>query len=343
VTPESLADDVHLKRNCSECHKGNARAADKADAHKGLVSKPSENIEICMPCHKGIGDAYQKSLHYTTAGLRNGIHRRFSKTQAEQFDARIFEQSCRSCHASCGDCHVRTPSVSGVKQGLFANHRFRKKNEEKTCAACHGGRVFAEYTGRDSGVRDIHFEKGMKCLDCHKAKELHGDGAAAAGKAQVKGKPACTDCHKMDASAPSAKVHGQHAGKASCQACHVATGYNQCSACHIGKGATPSQALLLGRDPQNKNRIVTLRLTPAVRDTFASNGISMDAYDEAPNFWASPVHNIRKKTARTRTCGPCHTESKEGFLTEAHFPKNGSKQNRALIYDHKAFRVYKKQ
>jgi hypothetical protein len=343
VTPESLADDVHLKRNCSECHKGNARAADKADAHKGLVSKPSENIEICMPCHKEIGDSYQKSLHYTTAGQRNGIHKRFSKAQAEQFDAKVFEQSCRSCHASCGDCHVRTPSVSGVKQGLFANHRFQKKNEAKTCAACHGGRVFAEFTGRDSGVRDIHFEKGMKCLDCHKAKELHGDGTETTGKAQVKGKPACTDCHKMDASTPGGKVHGQHAGKASCQACHVAAEYNQCSSCHIGKGASSSQAFLLGSDPHKKDRVVTLRLTPAVRDTFASEGIFMERYDEVPNFAVSAVHNIRKKTPRTRTCAPCHTKSKEGFIKKEIFPKKGSKQNSTLLYDHKAFRVYKKQ
>lgn len=69
----------------------------------------------------------------------------------------------------------------------------------------------------------------------------------------------------------------------------------------------------------------------------------MDNYDQIANFWAAPVHNIRKKTARTRTCGPCHTENKEGFITQKHFPKDGSKQNSSLIYDHKAFKAYKKQ
>ncbi|MDQ5988378.1 MAG: hypothetical protein CSYNP_04138 [Syntrophus sp. SKADARSKE-3] len=308
-----------------------------------MIARPSQNIDTCASCHKDIGNRFRKSLHYTTAGLRNGIHKRFSPAQAGQFDAKVFEQSCRSCHASCGDCHVKTPVVSGVNQGLFANHRFRKKNEGKTCAACHGGRIYAEFTGIGSGVRDIHFEKGMNCLSCHNTGELHGDGSAAAGKNSVPGKPSCTGCHKISASSPGSSVHKQHADKTSCQACHVASEYNQCSSCHIGKGASMSQAFLLGRDPRNRDRLVTLRMTPVSRDTFAAQGISMDNYDLVANFWTAPVHNIRKKTARTRTCGPCHTENKEGFISEKTFPKGGSKQNSILLYDDKAFKKYKKQ
>ena len=309
-----------------------------------MIARPSSRIENCAPCHKEISDHYKKSLHYTTSGLRNGIRKRFSKAQLEQFDSKIFQQSCRSCHASCGDCHVKTPVVAGVNQGLFANHRFRKKNEDKTCSACHGGRIYAEYTGKTSGVPDVHYsESGMNCLNCHKAKELHGDGTEAESKNNLKGKPACTDCHKMNASAKTGTVHKQHDSKVSCQACHVVSGYNHCSSCHVGKGAKPSQGFFLGRDPQNRDRIVLLRMTPAARDTFASAGISMDNYDQAANFWAAPVHNIRKKTARTRTCAPCHTENKEGFITESDFPAGGSQQNRTLLYDHKSFKTYKKQ
>jgi hypothetical protein len=309
-----------------------------------LVSKPSENIDTCASCHKDIGNHFKKSLHYTTAGLRNGIHKRFSRQQAEQFDSKVFEQSCRSCHASCGDCHVKTPIAFGINLGLLANHRFLKKKEDKTCASasCHGGRIYAEYTGQAGEARDIHYEKGMTCLDCHKVRDLHGDGTEVDNKKSGKGKPACTDCHKLDA-AGSGKIHKQHANNTSCQACHVAAEYKQCSSCHIGKGASPSQAFILGRDPQNKDRIVTLRMSPVSRDSFESKGILMDNYDQVANFWTAPVHNIRKRTARTRTCGPCHTENKEGFINEKIFPKDGSKQNRTLLYDYKSFKVYKKQ
>lgn len=337
-----MSKDVHLKKSCTACHRGDAAAPDKAPAHKNLISRPSDNPATCSPCHNKITDNFKKSLHYTTAGLRGGIYKRFSAQQAGRFDKEVFEQSCRSCHASCGDCHVKTPVVSGVDQGLFANHRFQKKNEDKTCAACHGGRIYSEFSGRLTGVRDIHFEKGMHCADCHRAGELHGDGTQAAGKQSAPGKPSCTNCHNQDKFASSA-VHRQHAGKASCQACHVASEYNQCASCHIGEGASQSQAFLLGADPQNKERVVTLRMTPAARDTFAAKGIFMDNYDKVANFWTAPVHNIRKKTARTRTCGPCHTEDKEGFITEKNFSKEGSKQNSVILYDYKSFKTYRRQ
>lgn len=236
---------------------------------------------------------------------------------------------------------MKTPAVSGVKQGLIANHRFVKKNEARTCAACHGGRVYAEFRGDASGVRDIHFEKGMNCADCHRSKELHGGDTQASSKQNAPGKPSCISCHDLEKSA-SRTVHKQHADKASCQACHVASRYNNCSGCHVGRGAKQFQAFLLGSDPQNKDRVVTLRMTPAVRDTFSAQGISMDNYDQVANFRASPVHNIRRKTVRTRTCAPCHTENREGFLTENMFPKDGSKQNSALLYGDKSLKAFKK-
>jgi len=255
----------------------------------------------------------------------------------------VFEQSCRSCHATCGDCHVKNPVIAGVNQGLFANHRFQKKNVDKTCAACHGGRVYAEFTGKNSGVRDIHFEKGMTCIDCHKADELHGNGIKVDSKRNVKGKPSCTNCHKLNATSRSIAIHKQHEKVTNCQACHVASEYNNCSSCHIGKGASQFQAFILGRDPLNKERIVTLRLTPVVKDTFISQGILMDNYDKIPNFWMAPVHNIRKKTPRTMICSPCHTKNKEGLINEKIFPKDGSKQNTVLLYDPNALKIFKQR
>ncbi len=255
----------------------------------------------------------------------------------------MFEQSCRSCHATCGDCHVKNPVIAGVNQGLFANHRFQKKNVDKTCAACHGGRVYAEFTGKNSGVRDIHFEKGMTCIDCHKADELHGNGIKVDSKRNVKGKPSCTNCHKLNATSRSIAIHKQHEKVTNCQACHVASEYNNCSSCHIGKGASQFQAFILGRDPLNKERIVTLRLTPVVKDTFISQGILMDNYDKIPNFWMAPVHNIRKKTPRTMICSPCHTKNKEGLINEKIFPKDGSKQNTVLLYDPNALKIFKQR
>jgi len=42
-----------------------------------------------MVCHKKITDNYAKSLHYTTAGQRNGVMARFSKEELKTFDEKV--------------------------------------------------------------------------------------------------------------------------------------------------------------------------------------------------------------------------------------------------------------
>ena len=39
--------------------------------------------------------------------------------------------------------------------------------EGKTCALCHGGRVYPEFTGEYGGNADIHYQKGMSCAEIH--------------------------------------------------------------------------------------------------------------------------------------------------------------------------------
>ena len=67
-----------------------------------------------------------------------------------------------------------------------------------------------------------------------------------------------------------------------------------------------------------------------MRDTFAKAGIKMENFDALPNYWNSPVHNIRKRTDRTRSCDSCHVE-RSGFLKKETLPENGSKANEGLI------------
>jgi hypothetical protein len=58
----------------------------------------------------------------------------------------------------------------------------------------------------------------------------------------------------------------------------------------------------------------------------------MENFDALPNYWDSAVHNIKKRTNRTRACDSCHV-NKEGFLKQEDLIKDGSKANEALIYD----------
>lgn len=332
-----LAKDPHFSQGCDICHKGDKTSTKKESAHKGMVCRPSDNLKTCGRCHGKIADTYGKSLHYTTIGQRQGVMGRFSKAELKTFDKKVFEQSCRSCHASCGDCHVKSPPVSGISMGLIQGHKFVKKDEAKTCAFCHGGRVYPEYTGEYGGTTDVHYQKGMMCLDCHNKQELHGDGQKYMTKQEVKDRPSCTNCHKTITSEKpmTTMAHNVHLGKVSCYGCHSGGQYRNCYNCHEGTGAKSEPGFILGKNPRNRNEVTTLRVIPTVRDSFAKAGIRMAHYDNLPNYWDTPAHNIRKRTDRTRSCDSCHKD-RTGFLTRETLLKGGAKANEGLISTPKA-------
>jgi thiosulfate/3-mercaptopyruvate sulfurtransferase len=328
--------DPHFTEGCSSCHRGDEKASSREKAHAGFVKKPSMDPGLCGKCHDKIAKTYKDALHFTTAGLRHGVSGRFSAKELKIFDEKVFQQSCRSCHASCGDCHVMSPSIAGVSTGLLNGHQFVARDDRKTCGTCHGGRVYPEFTGDFGGSADIHYQKGMTCLNCHKKTELHGNGTVYVSKTDVKEKPACANCHKpgSEKTEKAKTSHAQHKDRVSCYACHSGGVYTQCTDCHLGKGATPKPGFILGLNPRDKKTVTTLRITPTVRDTFASAGIAMEKYDSVPNYWGTPTHNIKKRTERTRSCEVCHVE-KLDFLTKETLLKNGSKANELLLYSPK--------
>lgn len=327
-----LDKDPHFAQGCASCHKGNEGGADKASAHQSLVRRPSDDLAVCGACHEDIAKTYKTSLHYTTIGQRHGVIGRFSAESAKTFDAKVFPRACQSCHASCGDCHVKAPVIGGISIGLIKGHQFVKRDEGKTCAFCHGGRVYPEFTGEYGGSPDVHYQKGMICLDCHKKAELHGDGNTYASRHEVKGKPSCVACHKpgSEKAAKAETAHGQHVGKVGCAACHASAAYRNCADCHLWKGATSNPGFILGLSPKDKKTVTTLRLIPTVRDSFKPAGVEMENFDSIPNYWQTFPHNIRKRTERTRACEVCH-EERQGFLTKDTLIKDGSKANESLI------------
>ena len=326
--------DMHFKESCTFCHKGNGRGATRDAAHKGLVARPSDNLETCEMCHEDITKPFKNALHYTTEGQRQGIAGRFSQNELNIFNDKVFEGSCRSCHASCGDCHVKAPVIGGVNTGLLKGHRFVKRDEGKTCGLCHGGRIYPEFTGEYGGAADIHYQKGMICVDCHKKGALHGNSVVPyIFRKEVKERPRCNNCHKIgqEKTELAKTSHKSHNNKVSCYACHSGGAYRNCYDCHLGKGATSKPGFILGLNPRDKKIVTTLRVIPTVRETFKTADIAMEQFDRLPNYWDTAPHNIRKRTERTRSCEVCHEEKKD-FLTKDMLLKDGSKANEGLVY-----------
>jgi hypothetical protein len=319
---------------CEGCHQGNVAGVTREEAHQGLVKKPSDNLKICATCHRKIAKPFEKSLHYTTEGQRQGLKPRFSDAEFKQFDERLFQKSCRSCHASCGDCHVKAAAVGGISIGLIKGHKFVKKDEGKTCAFCHGGRVYPEYTGEYGGKPDVHYQKGMLCMDCHKKEEMHGDGNVYLTKQDVKDRPVCTTCHTnlgQETRLTTRTAHTRHKDKVTCYGCHASAEYRNCTSCHMGTGATSKPGFMLGLNPRDSKTLTTLRLIPTVRDSFEKAGLAMSNFDRVPNYWNTPAHNIRKRTDRTRSCDACHKD-RARFLGKEALIENGAKANEKLIY-----------
>ncbi len=331
--------DPHFAQGCSFCHKGDETAKDQKTAHNSMIKRPSDDLNTCKVCHEKIANNYNFSLHYTSAGQRHGVGERFSESELKTFDNKVFEQSCRSCHASCGDCHVKGPAIGGISAGLLKGHRFVKRDESKTCALCHGGRVYPEFTGKLGGKPDVHYEKGMSCNDCHEKAEFHGDGNAYQSRREVKGRPACSNCHPagQEKNAKAKSTHTLHAEKVSCSSCHTSGEYQNCYGCHQGKVAASKPGLILGLNPHDKKTVTTLRLIPTVKGTFRHVGNKMENFDRLPNYWDAVPHNIQKQTERTQSCDVCHVE-KKGFLTRENMLKNGSKANDGLIYTPKSIK-----
>jgi thiosulfate/3-mercaptopyruvate sulfurtransferase len=300
---------THGALGCSTCHRGDAKAAERAAAHTGLVARPSRQPDTaCRNCHQKEVEAVKTSLHFTVRGEANLLKLR-SAHRWPDVEA-TFQKACQSCHASCGDCHVS--KAQSARGGLMDGHHFKKRPPmEVACATCHGGRVAPEYLGKNEGFPpDVHWQKAkMDCVACHPVEQLHGDGTAYPNRHAVKSKPTCLGCHPDAAAAASSiEQHAVHGDKVNCVVCH-STVYRGCESCHVGQGATSSLQFKIGLTDRTgvTYRYTLLRHVPTVRTML--DPVVKDAlpnHDAVPTWHDTTPHNIQRTTPRTASCNNCH-------------------------------------
>ena len=196
-----------------------------------------EDFGGCETCHKDIAENYAKSLHYTWAGVEG----EFAKGAGEDFGLTV-PKGCYKCHTplkNCSGCHK--------DYGAFPTGHGQTMTMEDNCLNCHIKRPGANYVGKLAKMHkegphpDIHYEKGLSCMDCHPVSELHGDGKEYANErlaVQVR----CEDCHKSPGKtvkdmpvtqySSDLAAHKLHEGKLDCAACHSGW-YQTCINCHL--------------------------------------------------------------------------------------------------------------
>lgn len=166
------ASDRHLRNLCASCHLGNLKTN----------TGPASWLERgggCLACHL----SYDKNALLTLKKLKQTQK---SDTSLPRFhpaiDLNIGNDKCKSCHSRSG-------RISMNYEGWHETELKPSDVENKpNYQVLPDNRVFVKMP------EDIHFQKGLLCIDCHGSYELMGDGKHYAHKEEAV-KVQCNDCH----------------------------------------------------------------------------------------------------------------------------------------------------
>jgi hypothetical protein len=334
---------------CADCHGGHPADPDWKTAHEGLRKDPTFPYAeaACGECHDEIVSSAPRSLHYTLQPFQRVVEARAGKKDDKDHETLTAaqEKHCRECHASCGQCHVSRPDY--VDGGFLNKHNFSKTPPmETTCAACHGGRVYEEYTGlKGKYAADIHYEsKKMACTVCHGANQMHADGSKAVNRFDLPERPNCLTCHEavVEGNANNT-AHLIHNDRVACQVCHSQANKN-CFSCHVGtddkqlpyyKCQATKILFKIGRNPEpSPDRpydYVVVRHAPAdprLFDHYLKGGLAN--FDSLPTWKMSTPHNIRRITPQNKSCNNCHGNAAL-FLSEKDMAQWERKANANVV------------
>lgn len=347
VEDEFLETD-HGEIACVDCHGGNPSDPNWETAHEGLVKDPTfpDASKACGDCHEEIVDVGKSSLHVSLLPYRVIMGKRVTPDESVKKAVDMaMETHCMECHSSCGQCHVSRPD--SVEGGLVQGHTFMKTPPMATnCTSCHGSRLEKEFTGKNPGIPgDVHFVKeNMKCVSCHEAGEMHGDGKEYLSMHDVANRPKCVDCHE-DAGSETSKIktHQLHHETVSCAVCHSLE-YKHCYGCHVGKddkGLPYFQTeetvmdFKIGLNPtiteERPYKFITVRhvpISPSLFDYYVKG--ALNNFDQVPTWKPTTPHNIQRKTPQSKSCKSCHKKAKL-FLTEKDVGEEERKANQKVI------------
>lgn len=210
--------------------------------------------------------------------------------------------ACKQCHAAkyadgtavddatytpgCKDCHDFTKGTSVP---------------ESICLGCHNRQVYEMQMYPDSTDQgDIHRKKGLKCMQCHKIDEIHGDGTAyKSWFDKGASKTSCTECHPVDKlpSNTAHNMHGKNTDKFECTACHTRS-IVSCTNCHF-------ETLLATKKNRAQVKINNFQMLLKKEGKYTSGTYMTHTYDGKTNVIFAPFrsHVIMKEGL---SCDACH-------------------------------------
>ena len=131
---------------------------------------------------------------------------------------------CTNCHVkSCDVCH-KTVTEDKLSYSVKA------AQNQDVCLNCHKREKTLMKIDKDANQVDVHVDKQMRCMNCHRTREVHGDGKEYNSMKQPGAIDAkCKKCHPSVSESISHEIHGD---RLECNACHVRHVVS-CQNCHI--------------------------------------------------------------------------------------------------------------
>ena len=166
---------------------------------------------------------FLSSLHYTAKGMEYWYDK--ANGGLEIISGVPYSNlGCKNCHVpGCDRCHK-------VEKEGKAEYSTEAAKKQSMCLECHVREQSIINIDQASKQEDVHFSKGMTCMDCHSKREMHGDGIEYISMKQ----PGAMDvkCEKCHSSIKSTESHTVHKEKLDCKACHIRQVVS-CTNCHF--------------------------------------------------------------------------------------------------------------
>ena len=204
---------AHKNQTCTSCHKQNLDHCSSS----AILTGSADSV-TCFECHP----EYKNMINNTMVTRKREkviVDQAFSKV-----DRNFFDKNCNGCHVkNCTDCHSQSNDVHNIT--LPENDKCFTCHREYYIGLDYKGMALREDHERyQRGIKDrndyylkmlpdVHYEKGLKCRDCHSM------GSLAEGK---KSSAACIDCHEeLDMTIVEHSIK-PHMKKLECYTCHSA-------------------------------------------------------------------------------------------------------------------------